>query len=102
MVTLATGRSYLSAARASSELDLTAPIVSFQGAHVASGRTGEVLWHAPLTEEMTRLALDAIPSDDGLDVVGYVSNDVVVLRMTDWVRAYGERTGVAVWVVESR
>ena len=100
VVTLATGRSYLSAVRASSELGLTAPIVSFQGAQVAYGKTGEVLWQVPLTEEMTSLALDAIPSDDRLDVVGYVSDDVVVLRMTNWVRAYGERTGVSVRVVD--
>ena len=100
VVTLATGRSYLSAVRASSELGLTAPIVSFQGAQVAYGKTGEVLWHVPLTHEMTRLALDVIPSDDRLDVVGYVSDDVVVLRMTDWVRAYGERTRVSVRVVD--
>ena len=101
VVTLATGRSYLSAARASSELGLTAPIVSFQGAHVAYGDTGEVLWHVPLTNEMTRLALDEIPSDGGLEVAGYVSNDVVVPKMTDWVRAYGERTGITVRVVDS-
>ena len=100
VVTLATGRSYLSAAGASSELGLTAPIVSFQGAHVAYGGTGEVLWHVPLTEQMTRLTLEAIPLDEHLDVVGYVCNDVVVLCMTDWVRAYGERTGVAVRVVD--
>ena len=100
VVTLATGRSYLSAVRASSELGLTAPIVSFQGAQVAYGKTGEVLWHVPLTHEMTRLALDVIPSDDRLDVVGYLSDDVVVLRMTDWVRAYGERTGVSVRVID--
>ena len=100
VVTLATGRSYLSAVRASSELGLSAPIVSFQGAQVAHGKTGEVLWHVPLTEEMTRLALDVIPSDDRLDVVGYVSDDVVVFKLTDWVRDYGERTGVSVRVVE--
>ena len=90
----------MSAASASAELGLTAPIVSFQGVHVAYGTTGEVLWHVPLTEEMTRLALDAIPSNDHLDVVGYLSDDVLVLRMTDWVRAYGDRTGVSVRVVE--
>ena len=99
VVTLATGRSYLSAVRASSELGLTAPIVSFQGAHVAYGNTRKVLWHVPLTGEMTRLALDAIPSDDHLDVVGYVSDDVVVIKLTDWVCDYGERTGVSVRVV---
>ncbi len=100
VVTLATGRSFLSADRAASELGLNAPIVSFQGAHVAYGATGEALWHVPLTPDMTRLALDEIPSDDGLDVLGYVSNDIVALRMTDWARAYGERTGVAVRVVD--
>ena len=100
VVTVATGRSYLSAASASSELGLTAPMVSFQGAHVAYGNSGEVLWHVPLTEDMTRLALGMIPPDVDLEVFGYLSDDVLVLRMTDWVRVYGERTGVSVRVVE--
>ena len=48
-VTVATGRMFRSAVRASAELELTAPIASFQGAHVADPTTGEVLWHRPLT-----------------------------------------------------
>ena len=48
-VTIATGRSYKSGASAASDVNLTAPIVTFQGAHVADPTTGKVLWHVPLT-----------------------------------------------------
>ena len=41
-VTLATGRTFLSALNASEDLALTCPIITFQGAHVAES-DGEVL-----------------------------------------------------------
>ncbi|HBD84162.1 MAG TPA: Cof-type HAD-IIB family hydrolase, partial [Dehalococcoidia bacterium] len=59
LITLATGRTFKSALRQSADLDITTPIASFQGAHVADPLTGEVLWHMPLTQEMTRAAMDA-------------------------------------------
>ncbi len=100
VVTLATGRTFLSALTASRDLDLTDPIATFQGAHVALPKTGEVLWHVPLTDTMVRETLEALGGWSGLDVAGYLGDEVIVLKLSDWARAYGERTGVVVRAVD--
>ena len=100
IVTIATGRSYKSGASAASDVNLTAPIVTFQGAHVADPRTGEVLWHVPLTYDMTAAALEALSGWKEVQVVGYLEDEIFVTELTDWAKAYGERTGVGVRVVD--
>ncbi len=101
IVTIATGRSYKSGASAASDVNLTAPIVTFQGAHVADPATGKVLWHVPLTSDMTAATLDALAGWDGVQAVGYLGDEIFVTELTEWARAYGERTGVGVRVVDS-
>ena len=100
-VTIATGRSYKSGASAASDVNLTAPIVTFQGAHVADPTTGEALWHVPLTPDMTSATLDALADWDDVEVVGYRGDEIFVAELTDWATAYGERTGVGVRVVDT-
>ena len=100
IVTIATGRSYKSGASAASDVNLTAPIVTFQGAHVADPRTGKVLWHVPLTYDMTTAALDALSEWKDVQAAGYLGDEIFVTELTDWARAYGERTGVGVRVVD--
>ena len=99
IVTLATGRMFRSALRATAGLNFSAPIASFQGAHIADPKTGEVLWHRPLTPDMARAALDAVQSW-GLQVVGYYGEEVYVSEMTPWVEAYGQRGQVKVNLVD--
>ena len=101
VVTLATGRSYKSGASAASDVNLTAPIVTFQGAHVADPRTGEVLWHVPLTYEMAAATLDALAGWRDVQAAGYLGDEIFVTELTDWATAYGQRTGVGVRVVDS-
>lgn len=101
IVTIATGRSYKSGASAASDVNLTAPIVTFQGAHVADPRTGEVLWHVPLTHDMTAATLGALSEWKDVQPAGYLGDEIFVTELTDWARAYGERTGVGVRVVDS-
>ena len=100
-VTIATGRSYKSGASAASDVNLTAPIVTFQGAHVADPATGKVLWHVPLTSNMTSATLDALAGWDEVQAVGYRGDEIFVTELTDWATAYGERTGVGVRVVDA-
>ena len=90
VVTLVTGRMFRSAIAATSGLDIASPIVSFQGAHVADPKTGEVLHHLPLAPHMLLRALDAL---DGWprEVLAYVGDDVYANVLTPWVEAYGER-----------
>ncbi len=97
-VTVATGRIYRSALRQSKLLNITTPIVSFQGAHIADPVSGRVLWHRPLTVEQARAALEALDSW-GLEVVAYYGDEVYVAALTPWAEGYGQRNGVRVNVV---
>ena len=92
-VTLATGRMFRSALKATAELNLTSPIVSFQGAHVADPRTHRVLWHLPLTARMARMALDAV-APWGMEVMAYRDSRVYVRELTPRLEGYGERNEV--------
>ena len=100
VVTLATGRMFRSALAATAELDITAPVVTFQGAHVADPTTGEVLWHRPLSPAM---ALDALDALDGWEreIVAYHDDQVYVNMLTRWVEGYEERNQGRVHVVDS-
>ena len=99
-VTLATGRMFASARRASAELGLTTPIACFQGARVVDPVSCEVLWHRPLTRDMTAAALDALASWD-VEVVAYTGDEIHVTGMTPWVEAYVERNRVPFSMLES-
>jgi Cof subfamily protein (haloacid dehalogenase superfamily) len=95
LITLATGRTFKSALKQSSDLNITTPIASSQGAHVVDPLTSKVLWHVPLTQQMTRIAVDAV-RPYGLDIMGYRDNAVFVADMTDWAISYGKRNDVDV------
>ena len=99
IVTLATGRIFNSAARSSADLDITTPIATSQGAHIADPVTGDVLWHQPLTAEMATAALEALDDVSDVEVVGYHHNQVYVAALTEWAEAYGQRNNVKVDVV---
>lgn len=95
-VTIATGRSFRSAVQATRELDLDSPIASFQGAHLADPRTGEVLWHRPLTPDLTKSALEALEEKGDWDgnVMAFIGADVYVSELTEWTAPYGDRQEV--------
>ena len=97
-VTVATGRMFESAVRSTNGLNITSPIASFQGALLSDPVTREVLWHCPLTAEMSRDALDAL-APWGLQVVAYYGHEVYVSELTPWVEGYGERNDIKVNVV---
>ena len=97
-VTVATGRMFRSAIASTAGLGLTSPIVSFQGAHIADPATGEVLWHRPLTEEMTRSALDALDGW-GSEIMAYIGDDAYVNITSPWVEGYRDRNQGKVHVV---
>ena len=97
-VTLATGRMFTSARRASRQLGIKTPIATSQGAHVADPTSGEVLYHLPLSEQMALDALTALRSSD-LEVMAYHGEVVYVKEMTPWSEAYAQRNGTDVSAV---
>ena len=98
VITLATGRMFQSALAATADLKITSPIVSYQGAHIADAITGKVLWHRPLTPEMSVEALDALSTWER-EVLAYHDDQVYVNMLTPWVEAYAERNQGWVHVV---
>ena len=98
-VTLATGRIFSSALQSSIDLEIRAPIASFQGAHIADPVTGEVLWHRPLTAEMALDALNAL-DEWKMQVVAYLGHEVYVDHHTPWSLGYGQRNSVKVNLVD--
>ena len=98
VVTLATGRMFSSARAASAELNISAPIISFQGAQVGDPVSGRVLWHRPLTEAMARAALDALEAWKG-EIVAYVGDHVHVTELTPWAEGYSQRNPGRVRIV---
>ena len=98
-VTLATGRMFHSALDAAAGLKISAPIISFQGAHIADSKTGEVLWHRPLTPAMARQALDALSTWSG-EILAYHGDRVYANRLSPWVEAYNERQLGRVQVID--
>ncbi len=106
MVTLATGRTFPSAARNSAELDITVPIAAAQGAHIGDPVSMRVLRHCALTADLACQALDALDaqfessgSAASMEVIAYHQSGVYVNHMTEWASAYGARNGISVDVV---
>ena len=97
-VTLATGRMFTSARRASRQLGIETPIATSQGAHVADPVSGRVLRHLPLTEEMALEALEALGSCP-MEVMAYHGDQVYVREMTPWSEGYAQRNGTDVRAV---
>ena len=100
LVTLATGRTFRSAIEGCRDLRVSCPVITFQGAHVARpDGDNELLWHAPLTSEMTAAALDALRDRRGFDIMAYLSDDLYVMEMSDWAEDYGRRHALPIEVV---
>lgn len=95
LVTIATGRSFNSAVTATKPLNLNSAIISFQGAHIADPSTSEVLWHMPLTEEMTLSTLDYLKYWTG-EILVFVKHRIYVNRLTEWTESYVDRNGVEI------
>ena len=100
VATLVTGRAFESARGLSSELGIRAPIVSYQGAHVADPVTGRVLLHRTIESSMALAALDALSAWAG-DIVVYQGNRAYVTRLSPWVGGYGGRNPGSVQLVGS-
>ena len=99
VITVATGRMFRSALASTEGLNLTSPIVSFQGAHVADPGTGEVLWHRPLTPDMVLEALEALEGW-GSEIVASIGDEAYVNMMTPWAAGYNERNQGRIHVMD--
>ena len=100
IVTIVTGRMYLSAMHVTADLNLQSPVATYQGAHIADPLTDEILWHQPLTSRMLSDTLDFLDFD-GHEILAHHRGHVYVDRTSEWIEAYVERNHVRVHVVDS-
>ena len=100
IVTIVTGRMYLSALHVTADLHLQSPVATYQGAHIADPVTHEVLWHRPLTSQMLSDTLDFLDTG-GHEILAHHRGHVYVERLSSWIEAYVERNHVRVQVVDS-
>ena len=98
-VTVATGRMFESAIEATAGLSISSPIVSYQGAHIGDPTTREVLWHQPLTPDMTLDALRLLEGWQG-EILAYVDGHVYADKLTTWVEDYALRNQGRVHVLD--
>lgn len=78
IVTIATGRMHASAVQLAQELGIDVPIVSYNGAMIKKGLSGELLYHCPMTEEQVDMVWRLALSDD-LAIHFYI-DDVLYIR----------------------
>jgi Cof subfamily protein (haloacid dehalogenase superfamily) len=89
---IASGRMHEATTRFSEELDLDAPIISYNGAMVKHPRTGEV-WHhvrvpaSPAAEVVTYCA------EHGFHLNYYLNDHLYVAKRTAWAEFYLKQTG---------
>ena len=99
IVTIVTGRMYLSALHVTADLDLRSPVATYQGAHIADPISHRVLWHRPLTSRMLDDVLNALELGDH-EILAHHRGHVYVDRVTEWIEAYVERNHVRVHVID--
>ncbi len=98
IVTIVTGRMYLSALHVTSDLGLRSPVATYQGAHIADPISHEILWHRPLAPQMMSDVLDVLDPGDH-EVLAHFRDHVYVERLSEWIEAYVERNHVRLHVV---
>ena len=99
IVTIVTGRMYLSALNVTADLDLRSPVATYQGAHIADPVSHEVLWHQPLTSQMLGDTLEVLDPGDH-EILAHHRGHVYVERLSEWIEAYVERNHVRVHVTD--
>ena len=98
VVTLATGRMFRSAVQFARELNLSAPLICYQGAMVRHSVTGETIYHLPLPLEPARRFI-ALAQQRGYHLNSYVDDHIYVAEMTEEARYYSDLARVPAEVV---
>ncbi|MDP2743679.1 MAG: Cof-type HAD-IIB family hydrolase [Dehalococcoidia bacterium] len=87
LVTLATGRMFQSALPFAQELEITLPLICYQGALVRDPISREVLFHRPVPLEQARQVIE-MARHWGLHVNAYVDDELYVERITPEAERY--------------
>ncbi len=92
-VTLATGRMYQPSSRFAQELEVSIPIICYQGALIQEPYNGSVLWHKPLPVPTARRVIKQV-RQVGVQSYVYVNDQVYVEEITERGQWYAQRNGI--------
>ena len=82
IVTIATGRMFQSALPFAKELNISTPLICYQGAMVGNPITKEILWHLPVPLPLAKQVIEAVRKD-GLHINAYLDDELYVDRITE-------------------
>ena len=89
-VTVITGRSYLSAKDVISNLALSAPIITFQGAHIADSYTDNVCWKKVIDQFLIDELISIFNNIDN-EILFYTEKEIFTNKISDWNNSYSRR-----------
>jgi len=87
IVTIATGRMFQSALPFAKELNISAPLICYQGAMVGDPITKEILWHLPVPLPLAKQAIEAV-REEGLHVNAYLDDELYVDHVNEEAELY--------------
>ena len=87
IVTIATGRMFQSALPYARELNISAPLICYEGAMIADPNTKEVLWHKPVPLSLAREAIELI-NKENLHINAYLDDELYVESVNDKAELY--------------
>lgn len=96
-VAIATGRMYCSALRFYQQLQLSLPLLAYQGAMIKNPATGEVIRHWPVPKQIALKLLDDFEQTERahlLSIHFYINDQLYVREVTAETAAYSQRSGV--------
>jgi|TARA_B100002003_G_C14081097_1_gene520086 hypothetical protein len=77
IITIATGRMFQSARPFAQELNISVPIICYEGAMIANPNTKEVLWHKPVPLNLAKRAIE-IANKKELHINAYLDDELYV------------------------
>ena len=98
-VTLATGRMYQPSNRFAGELNISAPLICYQGALIREPGNGDVLWHKPLPLPLARTIV-AEARKTGAHLYVYVDGSMYVEEAREADLTYARHNGVELNLVD--
>jgi Cof subfamily protein (haloacid dehalogenase superfamily) len=97
-ITISTGRMFKSALPYAEQLDIDAPLITYQGASVKSSRSGEILYNKPVPPHLAREIIDYFQSQ-GIHCHSYYNDQLVMESLTPEGQAYALLAGVEIQLV---
>ncbi|MBT3362470.1 MAG: HAD family phosphatase [Chloroflexi bacterium] len=86
-VTIATGRMFQSARPFAKELNISTPLICYQGAMVGNPVTGEILSHLPIPLPLAKQAIEAVRKE-GLHINAYLDDQLYVDHLNEHAELY--------------